>query len=102
MYGRQRPQKYIDRPSGRGPQPLSGMLTRFANLVIVGDSARSIVKDVLFEHGIKVDRKDIHISGPTVSLKLSPIVRNELFLKHGRIIESLQRDPTTRHITRIG
>ncbi len=102
MYGRKRPPKYIDKPSGRGPQPISGMFARLAHMVVVGDSARGIVHTVLLEHGIRVDRKDIHISGPTVSVKLSPIVRNELFLKHGRIIESLKRDPVTRHITRVG
>ena len=102
MYGKKRPQKYIERQSGKGAQPLSGMLSRLAHMVVVGDSARTIVYEVLMEHGIRVDRKDIHISGPTVSIKLSPLLRNELFLKHGRIIESLKRDPTTRHITRVG
>jgi hypothetical protein len=102
MYGRKRPPKYIERVSGKGPQPISGMLSRLAHLVVVGDSARSVVYDVLCEHGIRVERKDIKISGPTVSLKLSPLLRNELFLKHGRIIESLKRDPVTRHITRVG
>ncbi len=102
MYGRHKPQKYIDTPSGKGPQNIKNMLSKLVQLVVVGDAARSVVYEVLTEYGIRVDRKDIHISGPTVSLKLSPIVKNELFLKHGRIIESLKRDPLTRNITRVG
>ena len=80
---------------------IGDMLGRFTVIAQNGELTRQAVSDSLKEIGLNVDIKNIVVHKETVKLKLSAIQRSELFLKQGKIIEVLSKNPLTAKIKRV-
>jgi hypothetical protein len=78
---------------------ISDLLEKFAKLARQSDDAKIAVQEALKESNLIVkDIKYISIKGATVFLKLSPLQKSELFLKQKKILETLSKNPLTKHI----
>jgi len=79
---------------------ISDFLERFAKLAQNSDDARNAVVGALLDAGIRVrDTKNVTIRGAVATLKLSPPQKSEVFLKQGKIIAALAKNPLTKNIT---
>ena len=80
---------------------IGDMLGRFTVIAQNGELTRQAVSDALKEIGLKIDIKNIVVHKETARLKLSSIQKSELFLKQGKLIEILSRNPLTAKIKRV-
>ena len=83
------------------PKKLGDMLGRFTIVAQNGEMTRTAVSEALKEAGLNVDTKNIKVYKEMVRIKISPAQRSELFLKQGRILEALRRNPLTAKITKV-
>ncbi len=93
--------QYNNQPTTRGVKQIGDLLGRFVKITQDGDIARTAVVEALSEVGIRITTDKLSIKGTTVLVKISPAGKNELFLKQGRILESLKRNPLTDKITAV-
>lgn len=81
---------------------LSDFLGRFKKYADQSDLAQEVVFNTLNTVGFSIlDKKNIVLQGKGVSIKLSPLQKNELFLKQGKILSLLKKNPLTAHIEHI-
>lgn len=95
------PQYNDDRSGKRELKKAGDLLFRFKHLLVDSEGARSGIVEALAEHGIRITAQNVMIKGTTAFVKLPPAGRNELFLKQGRIMESLRQNPLTSKIERV-
>lgn len=93
--------QYNNKPTTRGVKQIGDLMGRFVKIAQDGDMARSAVVEALAEAGIRITTDKLSIRGTTVLVTISPAGKNEIFLKQGRIIESLRRNPLTEKITAV-
>jgi len=83
-------------------QKLGDLLGRFTKLAQTSDDAKGAVVEALRRVGVKIkDISDIAIHKNTVTVKLSPPQKSEVFLKQAKIISILSENPLTKHITLV-
>ncbi len=80
---------------------IGDMLGRFTVIAQDGEMTRSAVSEVLKKFGLKIDSKNITVYKETVRIKISPAQKSELFLKQGRIVEELRKNPLTSKINKV-
>jgi len=81
---------------------LGDFLGRFAQFARESDEARTTVITVLETVGIKgLTIERVTIRSSVVTLSLSAIQKNEVFLKQGKILSLLHEHALTKHIEKV-
>lgn len=79
---------------------LGDFLGKFKKFLQEGEEVQNKILIVLEKNNIRIkDTKNIRIRNGIVNLKISPIQKSELALKQKKIIEDLNQDSQTKHIT---
>jgi hypothetical protein len=70
---------------------ISDYLAKFKNITppdkFVKDELVSVVKDVV---GVEIEKGDIDVRNGTIFLSVDPLIKNEIFLRKGEVMESLK------------
>ncbi|MBP6884643.1 MAG: hypothetical protein KBC17_02345 [Candidatus Pacebacteria bacterium] len=82
---------------------VSDLLARFSELSKKSDTTKDLIISLIKEAGINfIDKKtQIVIKGDNIFLKISPIKKNEVFLKKEKIISLLKSNKATSHLSNI-
>ncbi len=81
---------------------ISDLLAKFTKLAKESDDAKLAVIESVSLVGIKItDIAKVSIKGRGVKLPLTPSQKSEVFLKQGKIIAELAKNPLTKHITKV-
>jgi len=72
-------------------EKISLYLEKFKNLLPYEVAVKKLIQEIVFEKfKVKIDTKDINLSGRTAYLKLRPILKNTIFIHQEEILEELE------------
>ena len=81
---------------------ISSYLDRFRAINTPQKTIKEIVVGVIAKSsGVVLETSDVDVKNQRVFLKITPILKNEIFLNRDRILETLRNIPETKEITTL-